>query len=739
MSRAWAIRNGLGTVAALSALAAWCGAAAGEEAAFPRSFQAAKTFFQTNVAYDPRLGLAVDAVVVHRHGDPPDRLRDHIRSWKAKGYPVGRMFFADSDATNEYWTGRWDGTPRPEDVERNAAGEVVKCAGVRPYMLPTEGWIRYLEEMTEASIDAGADAILPEEPLAHAHTGYEQSFRELWEDHYGEPWEPESASPYARFRTAQLKNELYIQLETRLAELTRRRSLERGRPISFVLPIHSMYSNVAAGLVAPLGTSLQIPHVDGYIGQVWTGPVRWALANYGDENASFFTSAYALYDYFVSLTTGTERKLWLLIDPVEDDPNHAWSDFEGWYRHCVVATLMFPEVDAFEVMPWPDRIFLPGYQMGGGTPAPEDYRVVILSVLQMQQELPLGGRRGSGRDARLAEGDPDRPDAVLGIGVAVADTLLWEQEPFPPLAPVYGLFMPLLYEGVPVRACVLERYEEPAYLEQFRVIVLSYEAFKPISPGMNVALADWVRHGGSLIVLGAPDDLGGAPLSWREAGHPSPLHHLLEELGVPAEDGDTPVGRGWCFRRGISPRAFASASAGREHYLPLVEKALRAAGGADRLDLPGHFIMHRGPFLAAHASTRAVRLDGQLVDLFDPDLPLREGVELALGESGLYRDVTTVVAAPGPSGPSRPTVLHATHRLMRQEWDGDTMRLVIRGPAETPGVVRLHRAGRTLAEVSARESNGEALDVDVRIDGPTVRLRFPNVPDGVTLVVQWEQ
>jgi len=53
-----------------------------------------------------------------------------------------------------------------------------------------------------------------------------------------------------------------------------------GREICFVLPVHSLYSNAAANLVAPLGSSFSIPHVDGMIGQVWTGPVRWALANY---------------------------------------------------------------------------------------------------------------------------------------------------------------------------------------------------------------------------------------------------------------------------------------------------------------------------------------------------------------------------------------------------------------------------------------------------------------------------
>src|SRR5690606_14282648 len=159
--------------------------------------------------------------------------------------------------------------------------------------------------------------VLPEEPLAHVNTGYEESFKKLWVERYGMPWEPENASPKARFLTAQLKGELYAALEARLAEVTKKRAQELGREIAFVLPIHSLYSNVAAKLVAPLGTSLDLAQNDGYIGQVWTGPVNWALAHYDSPEKSFFGSAYALYDYFVELTAAGRKKLWLLGDPVE--------------------------------------------------------------------------------------------------------------------------------------------------------------------------------------------------------------------------------------------------------------------------------------------------------------------------------------------------------------------------------------------------------------------------------------
>jgi hypothetical protein len=712
-------------------------AASGKPTTRP-SFLSAKTLFQTNSGYDPRLAIAVDGVIVHRHGEAAELLRRHIASWKERGYLVGRMFFADSDATNEYWTGKWDGTPHPDEVERDARGNVVKCADIRPYMLPTEGWARYLEEMTRRSIDAGADAVLPEEPLAHVFTGYEKALQSLWLRRYGRAWQPESASPEAHFLTAQLKNELYLELERRLARTTAARAREVGRDIPFVMPVHSLYSNVASRLVAPLGTSTGAREIDGYIGQVWTGPVNWAQANYDSPEKFFFDSAYVLYDYFVELTAGTGKRLWLLADPVEDDPRHEWKEFEAWYRHCVAAKLLFPDVDAYEVMPWPDRIFLPGYHTGGGTPAPERFRIAMLSAIQVLQDVPEGGQ-WCPEGARSASGGSasgrNASEPTARVGVAVADTLMWQPQRGPVLQGTYGLMLPLVHAGVPVSACVLERSGDPKYLSRFRTIVVSYEDLKPRDAKMNAAIANWVKSGGSLIVPGAADDLGGADLWWKKAGYASPLHHLLAELGIKAGgDGEWPVGKGWVARRAISPRRFGDPAIVRAEYLPLVDAALRKTGVAGGLAMPGGFCMRRGPFIIAHATRTPLVLSGKLVDVLDPELPVLDGVKVEPGTSGVYRDVTSVLDNAADSR-MRPHVLHCTHRLMSQEHKSGVLRFTIRGPAETPAVVRLFSASSKANGISAHDTAGHDVRIDVRDDGTTLRLRFPNNPDGVTVEV----
>jgi hypothetical protein len=691
-------------------------------------FMKAKTMFQINKSYDPRAAIAVDAVVVHRHSGDGNVPPQAIGSWREHGFTVGRMFFADSDGANQYWTGKWDGLAHPEDVERNEKGEVVKCAGVRPYMLPTEGWIRYLEDLTLKSIDAGAEAILSEEPLAHANTGYEEAFRQLWQERYGSPWQPESASPEARFLTCQLKNELYLKLEQRLAQTVKKRARELGRDIPFVLPIHSAYSNVASTLVAPLGTSGGVAGVDGYIGQIWTGPVNWALVHYDSPDKSFFDSAYCLYDYFVELACGTNRKLWLLVDPVEDNPQHKWSEFEEWYCRCVVAELLFPEVDSYEVMPWPERIFLPGYSTGGGTPAPERFRVIVLSATQVLQEVPLGGTWDP------YGGKPQESSPAADVGVAVADTLMWEKEPSPSLQVIYGLLIPLVERGVRASACVLERIDDPRYLSRFKTIVLSYESFKPLDARPNTILAQWVKEGGSLLVVGPADDLGGAPFWWKKAGYPSPLHHLLGELGIRQidADGDQPVGKGWVLRRTLSAREFGKPDVARDKYLPWVKLAVSKTAPGRELQTPGGFCLKRGPFVIVHAGHQPARLTGTFINLLDPRFPIVSNAEVPVGASGLFRDATGIMSGKGPLK-GRPCVLHTTHRLMEEHSDGNRLRAVIRGPAETPAVVRLYIGDRKPTAITAHDASGGELQVQWTQDDRTILAQFPNDPVGATL------
>ena len=110
-----------------------------------------------------------------------------------------------------------------------------------------------------------------------------------------------------------------------------------------------------------------------------------------------------------------------------------------------------------------------------------------------------------------------------------------------------------------------------------------------------------------------------------------------------------------------------------------------------------------------------------------------DGVTLPAGESGLYRDVTDVLAKN-----DRPCTLHTTHRLMSEQYADRELLVTVRGPAETPASVRVFRAGRDVAEATAHDTAGKTLPVDLHEDGPTLLARFPNAPAGATLSIRFQ-
>jgi len=635
-----------------------------------KSFRQAKTFFQTNREYDPRLDIAVDAVVVHPHNTLPHEPEKVQDSWEGTGRPIGRMFFADSDDLNEYWKQDADGKCLSGDVELKKDGTPMLCSGIRPYMVPTDEWIAYLRDRkVQPSLNNGAGAILPEEPLGHTFTGYEESIKMLYKKEYGCDWEDPSTSAEAHYRIARLKALLYNKLEADLGAVTKAHS----RSVDFVVPIHSLLSNKANQLTAPLGLSLQNKDCDGYIGQVWTGPVQWCMNAYSSPDVSFFTIAFTLYDYFVQLVHGTGKKLWLLVDPVEDNPHHSWADFRSWYQQCTAAMLMMREVNAYEVMPWPERIFLPvsftpGIDDPADNPTPPEYFTLVLSITQALQDMPDGGEWLDGAE-----------DA--GLGIAVADSAMWTPNEEYALQGLFGLRIPLLERGIIARNFVMERAGDSAYADRFKTIVLSFEDGDLYDPEMSEKLAAWVRRGGTLLVFG------------RE-----PWVETLER----------DAGAGRVLIDDASPKAFADPIEFETTYKPLLEKAGVVCEHRDG------FAMRRGDYVIAHALNEKFPMAGTFVDVFSPELAVCENPEVTAGTCGLFKSFDPAAA---------PAVIHSTCRLTEQCFEEGVLRFTLCGPLETNFTARVSLGNYTCTEENDLicEENG------------TLKITGDNAPDGVTM------
>jgi hypothetical protein len=691
-----------------------------------------KTTLQTSVEYEPSIAIPVEGIIVHRHGAKEEKLARIMESWREKGYVVQRMFFADSDAGSIYTGGKFDGQEHPQDVEINQQGEVLRCAGTRPYMVPTRGWIDFLKEQVRISIEAGAQAIYPEEPLAHIGTGYEESFRQLFEQEYEIPWRGGDESPDAYYKTHRLKNKLYVKLEQELQSYTVAQSINAGREVEFFIPVHSMYSNLVSGLIAPLGTSLGIKGHQGYIGQVWTGPVRWCLDRTSDETMTIFDSAYLLYDYFVNLVKDSSKQMYLLGDPVEDDPNYSWDSYEQWYREGLTAKLLFPSIDTYEVMPWPSRVFRPGSSIAGGVPAPSEYRTTLMAALSVLQNIPAGT-------------EEDIIGGSTGIGMLIGDSAMWQNQPEQMLDPFWGLLAPLLKQGIPVSSVPIERSGDLDYMNNFRLLLLSYEAWKPDQEIFHENLKTWVEQGGVLVIFDGEDSFDNIDKFWKEQGFPNPQAHLIDtfkhqyfsmkeyltDVGVLYFE--RPVEKGHLIFTRVSPKSFARDKIARNLFLLLMREWMRTYLDVT-LEEPEYLAVRRGDYFIVHTFDTEESFRGPFVDVLNPELPVIENANLKANESQVLLDVTKTLKS------KQPRILFSTFRLMGQlEFSGSTT-FFVKGPEKMEGRVRLSTAGRSVSSFEVRTPEGQlaaaSLEMDPEFD--SLLIRFPYNAEGLAFRIEWD-
>ena len=480
----------------------------------PRLFPYAKprerrTSFQTNMKYIEDIDLRTDVVMVY--ASYPDR----IRSWADKGYSLETMLSISHDWGGPYVTGRSDGEEHYDKVQAGPDGRYATIGGSSYYMCPDEEWTAYLIDQARAAIDAGSGCIVLEEPEYWAWTGYSPSLRREWESFYGVAWADPQASPRAQWLASQLRARLYERCAGDVFEFIRGYSPGTRR----MLATHSNLNYSAWGIIFPHSALARMPACDGVINQVWTGTARTPVKLGGRMAQRVFENAYLEFASLATLGDVSDLALWHLADPVEDNNAYTWAEYRRWWRETVAASLLFPGVGRYEVMPWPDRVFAPRAVDATGAPPPAEYLTELLVAFDAQRRQPPG---------EPGEGAHD-------LAVLSSDTMMWQRGgPWPSnMDGFYGLALPALVRGAAVSVPLLELAPgRPEYLGRYRVLAVSFDAMKPISSAHISALARYVQGGGCLVVLGGADDYNDIDAWWNREGYARPQDALFDMLGL---------------------------------------------------------------------------------------------------------------------------------------------------------------------------------------------------------------
>ena len=682
------------------------------------------TSFQTNSPYDPNLDLKTGEVIPYVDGAGA--------TWNDKGYRVGCMLSISHDWSGAWVRGELDGRQHFDLVQTRADGSHAMI-GNGYYMVPTDEWIAVLKAKIEKAIAEGAVAIYPEEPEFWANTGYSPAFKAEWEKFYGEPWQDPASSLEARYKCSRLQAEFYRRCVEELARFVK----ERWRNVRFILPAHSNPNYTAWGIVFPHAAALLTPGVDGVVGQVWSDTARTPVPYYGRKEERTFESAFLGYSYFAQLARGSGKEMWFLADPKSDDPAARWNDCKRRYQETLFASLMFPEVNRFEVIPWPDRVF--GWARdASGSPASRDYLTEVLSAFAAQADM---------QDHYGFEWLA----STEGIGLLTSDTSMWQRaEPeVTPTDAFYGLALPLLTNGVPVQVVPVERIAEPGYLGPFRVLLASFEMWKPLEAAYLEALENWVRGGGVLIYWHSPDPYQQVP-GWWSSQYKTPEEALLAILKKPGVESlgarqwhTYRVGQGGFIYVPTPASETTKFGARSESVLEVVQEACRGWQAAQRGGtrqpygveprfpaVPGYLAARRGPYLIAFSRASGTTLRGRFLNLLDPRLTPLQQARVGLGQGCLLLDLDGL--------PRSTEVLFVSGKLEESRREGEETVLRVSGPLNTRAAVRLAGLGRYPVSARADFAGGtEDIAAEWDAESRTLLLLFPHHPEGVEIRVGW--
>lgn len=547
--------------ALLTALLLFAGRLPGQKPSEERAAEQRLTF-QTHARWSARINLNAD--VAMNYGIDPS-LPDRIATWQQHGYIIHVMTGVAWGQYQDYLNGQYDGKNHWDEAQTESNGQKIMHGSSKdvPYISPGQDYGRYLTVGVKRALDAGAGAIYLEEPEFWARGGWSPSFQREWKACYGEPWQPPNSSVDAQYRASKLKYFLYRRALSQVFSFVRDYGKTNGRDLRCYVPTHSLVNYADWRIVSPESSLIDVG-VDGYIAQVWTGTARTPNVYQGKRKQRTFETAFLEYGAMQNLVRASGRRVWYLNDPIEDNPNHSWSDYRKNWESTLTASLLQPEVWRYEIMPWPERVFNGKHPVKDIPDGRTSRLYAPLTPSKDTERPPIGTGLGGFGNAENVErigipksyetelqavihalGEMKQPRNTIhwehigtnGIGVLISDTMMFQRaDPLPSdsnLGSFFGLALPFVMRGMPVEPVQIESASKPGFLDHYRILMLTYEGQKPPTPNFHVALANWVRNGGALVVVDNDRDSYNKVREWwnkAPLAFQSPRQHCLRSL-----------------------------------------------------------------------------------------------------------------------------------------------------------------------------------------------------------------
>lgn len=697
-----------------------------------------KTAFQTSSPWIPQIDVRSDVAIVYGTNDHNGMtFEQRVQTWRDHGYQTAFMTGIAWGSYYDYFLGKWDGKNHLGVAQITQKGDSIMHGKNMPYVVPVQSFIEYMKTaVVKRVIDEGITTIFLEEPEFWARGGYGIPFKEEWQKYYGFAWRPQDASPENTYLSNKLKYQLYYNAIKQVSNYAKEYGKSKGKQVKVFIATHTLVNYSSWQIVSPEASLASLPGIDGYIAQVWTGTSREPTFFNGQEKERVFENAYLEYGSMVSMTAPTGRKLYFLTDPIEDRARD-WADYKRNYQATFTAKLLYPMVDDYEVMPWPERIYTHPYKVANSDSAvliPKYYSTQMQVMVNTLNDMPLS---------------PNKVSGVNGVGVLMSNSLMFQRFPThkgyedPQFSNFYGQTLPLVKRGVAVQTVHMENLAYAPTLKNIKVLVVSYSNMKPNSPEVHQHLAEWVKKGGVLIYCGRDDDPYQSVMEWWDTkgnDFRAPSEHLFKLLGITPTAGKEKykVGKGAVYVIRENPKEFVMQANNDSKFIDAVKQGYEQDAGAGPLTFKNNFYLERGPYdiisvMNENDDAKPYTVKGPVIDLFDPKLPVLSEKVVNPGEQSLLYDVKRV------ANKSVPKVLATAARIYEEQRATGSYSFIAKSPANTLNSMRVLLPGDAKS-VTVTDSKGNKLD-DVTsswdASSNTLYLGFANSPDGIRVSLKW--
>jgi hypothetical protein len=701
------------------------------------SAQLEKTAFQTGSAWKPEIDVRSDIAIVYGANDRQGMtFQERVNSWRDHGYQTHFMTGIAWGEYQDYFLGKWDGKNHQDigQVERN--GNVIWHGGGVPYIVPVQSFLEYMKTaIIKKVIDAGITSIYLEEPEFWARAGYSEVFKQEWKKYYGFDWRPQHESAENTYLSSKLKYHLYYEAIKDVSSYAKSYGKTKGLAIKVYIATHSLVNYSSWQIVSPEASLASLPGIDGYIAQVWTGTSREPTYFDGQKKERVFENAFLEYGSMVSMTAPTGRKMFFLTDPIEDWPRD-WSDYKLNYQATFTAKLLYPMVNNYEVMPWPERIYTRPYKLANSKEAvliPKYYSTQMQVMVNALNDMPLSENRVTGKN---------------GIGVLMGNSLMFQRFPDhkgyddPQFSNFYGQTLPLLKNGVPVQTVHMENLSFKGTLKDIKVLIVSYSNMKPVSADVHKYISDWVKSGGVLFYCGRDDDPYQSVMEWwntKGNQFKTPSDHLFSLMNAkPIENKKVSVGKGAIYLIKQNPKEFVLNANSANTYLDLVKHAYEFDAKAGQLSFKNNLYLQRGPYDIVSVMDESVnnepyKIKGPVIDLFDPNLPVLAEKVIKPGEQALLYNLQRI------KDKTKPMVLATASRIYDEVRNGRAYSFVCKSPAKTVNGIRVLLPAKPTKSTVLNNNGEEIAEVNTSWDesSNTLYLGFDNSPDGIKVNLTW--